>query len=60
MITLLKESLLSRGISIEFNILVIDFELAFINAFKFHSIKIQGCHFHFTRCLRRKVDTFGL
>ncbi|CAF1133229.1 unnamed protein product, partial [Brachionus calyciflorus] len=62
MLGLLKDACQRRGIFLNPDILASDFELASINAFKFHfpGIQIYGCQFHFAQAVRRKVDNLGL
>lgn len=65
-LSLLKEACLERGIILNPETLVCDFELASINAFKLGlsikvpGIKVLGCQFHYAQAIRRKVDTIGL
>lgn len=42
--------------------MMVDFEIAFINAFKlcFPNVHIAGCYFHFTQCVWRHVQCVGL
>ncbi|CAF0726925.1 unnamed protein product [Brachionus calyciflorus] len=62
MLFLLKEACFEHGIILNFETLVSDFELASINAFKFHfpNIKVIGCQYHYAQAIRRNVDTNGL
>ena len=43
-------------------IVMTDFEVAQLNAFKYHfpNVKMIGCFFHFGQCLYRKIVEVGL
>ena len=62
MLTYLKEELQNRGLQMSPQSVMTDFELAVIQSFKMQlpGIKIQGCYFHFSQCLWRKVQALGM
>ncbi|CAF0869379.1 unnamed protein product, partial [Brachionus calyciflorus] len=62
MLTLLKEACFERGIVLNPDTLVTDFEIASIKAFRFHftSIKVLGFYFNYAQSIRRNVDILGL
>jgi hypothetical protein len=62
MLTQLKESAQAAGLTLAPKIIHCDFEKGAIKAFKMHfpGVKIQGCHFHFTSAIYKKVVEVGL
>ena len=58
----LKTSALLIGFDLHPPIILTDFELAAINAYKFHfpRAEILGCFFHFGQCLYKKLVELGL
>lgn len=56
------EGLKNRLTDFQLQRIMIDFELSFINAFKeiFPGIKISGCSFHYSQCVWRNIQAFGL
>ena len=62
MLSQLKEAAQAVGLTLAPKIIHCDFEKGAIKAFKIHfpGVKIQGCHFHFSSALHKKVVEIGL
>lgn len=62
MFTYLKEELQNQGLQMSPQSVMADFELAVIQSLEMQlpGIEIQGCYFHFSQCLWRKVLAPGM
>ena len=62
MFTYLKEELQNRGLQMSPQSVMADFELAVIQSLEMQlpGVEIQGCYFHFSQCLWRKVQALGM